>query len=101
MTVSLLNNEEVDHRYVAYAIGRAAENIRDAYPEPSEELLKLLKSDNPELIAYAIFALRQLGKEINIIPEKETKVKIYQNGKIRELFLGEIFKSQTEENKKS
>jgi hypothetical protein len=61
MTVSLLDNGEVERKYVIYAIGRAARNIHNAYPNPVEKLVPLLKHESPEIRAYTAYSLGELG----------------------------------------
>lgn len=61
MTVSLLDNEEVEIKYVIYAIGRAAKNLKDAYPNPIEKLKPLIYHENAEIRGYAAWALVELG----------------------------------------
>lgn len=63
MTVSLLDNKEVELKYVIYAIGRAAESVRNAYPDPVEKLIQLLKHENAEIRGYSAWALGELKAE--------------------------------------
>ncbi len=55
--LSLLRNEEVELKYVIYGIGRAAENMRDAYPDPIEELTPFLEHWDVVIRAYALVTL--------------------------------------------
>lgn len=96
-TVSLLDDWEVEHKFVIYAIGRAVENIRDAYPEPVEKLIPFLKSENEEVVGYTIWALGELRdaraeiplKELNNRTSDELIVRLYQ-GEFREVRLIEL-----------
>jgi hypothetical protein len=59
--VSLLDDWEVERRYVAYGIGRIAEIVADAYPNPAEKLLEVMDElKNPDFLVYAIWALGEL-----------------------------------------
>jgi len=94
MTVSLLDNEEVELKFVIYAIGRAAESLRGAYFDPIEKLILFLKNENPEIRGYSAFALGEL-KAKNAINELEklrddvSQVEIY-DGEIRKKRVNEI-----------
>ena len=64
--VSLLDDWEVERKYVAYGIGRTAEIVRDAYPNPVEKLReKVEEIGDASFIAYAIFALKVLGDDVS------------------------------------
>lgn len=64
--VSLLDDWEVERKYVAYGVGRTAEVIKDAYPDPVEKLKeKMEKIKNLEFTAYALWALMKLGEDVS------------------------------------
>ncbi len=63
MLVSLMDNWEVELKYVVYAIGRAASSVKDAYPDPVEKLIPLLKHKKAEIRSYAAWALGELKAE--------------------------------------
>ncbi len=61
--VSLLDDWEVERRYVAYGIGRTAEIVKDAYPDPKEKLLeKIEEIGDGDFVVYAVWALGMLGE---------------------------------------
>ncbi len=61
--VSLLDDWEVERRYVAYGIGRTAKIIKDAYPDPVEKLLeKIDEIRTGDFVVYAVWALGMLGE---------------------------------------
>ncbi len=61
--VSLLDDWEVERRYVAYGIGRTAEIVRDAYPNPVDKLLeKIEEIGTGDFVVYAVWALGMLGE---------------------------------------
>ncbi len=63
--VSLLDDWEVERKYVAYGISRTSEIVRDAYPNPVEKIYEVLEELNdPDFVAYAIVALKSLKAEI-------------------------------------
>ncbi len=60
--VSLLDDWEVERRYVAYGIGRTAEIVKDAYPNPVDKLLEVLEEiKSGDFAVYAVWALGKLG----------------------------------------
>jgi|GEM_PF-515932 hypothetical protein len=59
--VSLLDDWEVERKYVAYGIGRTAHIVKSAYPDPVEKLSEKIEEINsPEFTVYAVYALRKL-----------------------------------------
>ena len=71
MFVSLLDNWEVERKYVAYGIGITAEIIRNAYPDPASKLReKISEIENAEFRAYALWALKKLGEGIGGLIER-------------------------------
>ena len=61
--VSLLDDWEVERKYVAYGIGRLAEIVKDSYPNPVKKLReKINEIEKAEFRAYALWALKMLGK---------------------------------------
>jgi len=69
--VSLLDDWEVERKYVAYGIGITAEIVRDAYPNPADKLReKIEEIKDPEFRAYALWALKKLGEDISDLIER-------------------------------
>jgi len=69
--VSLLDDWEVERKYVAYGIGRLAEIVKDAYPNPVKKLReKINEIEKAEFRAYALWALKMLGEDINDLIER-------------------------------
>ncbi|RLI72173.1 hypothetical protein DRO97_09105, partial [Archaeoglobales archaeon] len=91
MTASLLNKEEVEMKYVIYAIGRAAKNIKDAYPNPIEKLKPLLNHENPEIRGYAAWALLKLGvvNDLKHLKDDNNEIVIYK-GNLKKLKIKDI-----------
>jgi len=91
--VSLLDNWEVERKYVAYGIIRTAKIVKDAYPNPVEKLLEVLEElrHNPDFVAYSILALKELGSEI---PRKfkndDRFAKIYDGERIRRVRIRDL-----------
>ncbi len=63
--VSLLDNWEVERKYVAYGIGRTAEIVALAYPNPVKKLLEKIHELDSEFVAYAIWALKALRFDVS------------------------------------
>ncbi|AGK61465.1 hypothetical protein Asulf_01482 [Archaeoglobus sulfaticallidus PM70-1] len=97
MLLALLRNEEVEKKYVLYAIYRSAREMRSAYPDPVEEIKPYLRYSG-EIKAYAILALIALG----YIPEidADERVRIYIDGDFREIALVELKNFVNRENVK-
>ena len=89
MTVSLLDNGEVEKKYVIYAIGRAAENIKDAYPNPIEKLKPLLNEED-EIRGYAVWALKKLG--IDLFDEVKDGEIVFYNGDLTKVRIKDLRK---------
>ena len=89
MTVSLLDNEEVEKKYVIYAIGRAAKNVKDAYPNPVEKLKPFLKEKDAEIRGYAAWALKELGIDISNKVEDDEEI-IFYDGDLIKIKIGEL-----------
>ncbi len=66
MLISLLRNWEVELKYVVYGIGRAAENMEHAYPDPVEELMPLLEHESVVIKAYTLVALCELKAKLKV-----------------------------------
>ncbi len=63
--VSLLDDWEVERKYVAYGIGRTAEIVKNAYPDPVEKLReKIEEIESLDFAVYALWALKKLGYDI-------------------------------------
>ncbi|MBO8180764.1 MAG: hypothetical protein H0Z19_09880 [Archaeoglobus sp.] len=64
--VSLLDDSEVERKYVAYGIDRLAEIVKDAYPNPAKKLReKIDEVKDNEFTVYALIALKKLGDDIS------------------------------------
>ncbi|ADB57691.1 hypothetical protein Arcpr_0626 [Archaeoglobus profundus DSM 5631] len=91
--VSLLDDWEVERKYVAYGIARTAHLVKDAYPNPVEKLLEVLKElkDNPDFVAYALFALKRLKAEIPNEFKKDCRfAKFYDGEGIKSIRICEL-----------
>ncbi|WP_457548625.1 DVU0298 family protein [Archaeoglobus sp.] len=96
--VSLLENWEVERKYVAYGIGRTAEIVRDAYPNPIELLLEVLEKlkDDPNFVVYAVWALGMLkAEEVRLFIDDKRTAKFYNGEDIVEVRICDIAKSFT------
>jgi hypothetical protein len=96
--VSLLENWEVERRYVAYGIGRTAEIVRDAYPNPVELLLEVLEElkYNPNFVVYAVWALGMLkAEEVRLFVNDKRIAKLYNGEEIVEVRICDIARSFT------
>ncbi len=85
--VSLLDDWEVERKYVAYGIGRLAEIVKDAYSNPVKKLReKIDEIEDEEFTAYAIIALKKLGDDISDLRSRfrdvRKSVKYYDGEKI-------------------
>jgi len=94
MLVSLMDNWELELRYVVYAIGRAADSVKDAYPDPVEKLIPLLNHKKPEIRGYAAWALGELKaeksrEELERLMGDEEEISIY-DGVFKKLKVKEI-----------
>ena len=79
--VSLLDDWEVERKYVAYGIGRTAKIVKNAYPNPVVKLReKIEEIENIEFIAYALFALKMLGEDVSSYAEHMNKVVRFYDG---------------------
>ncbi len=93
--VSLIDDWEVEKRYVIYGIGRLGKIVEDAYPSPTEKIIRILEEEkNPEVLAYAVKTSAELrclkcrGPIKRIIGSRKI-VRIY-DGEMREVVLGEF-----------
>ena len=86
--VSLLDNWEVERKYVAYGIGRTAYVVKNAYPDPVDKLSeKVNEINSPEFTIYTVYALRELEKYIERARSvMEEIISKFQNDK-REAYL--------------
>lgn len=83
MLVSLLDNKEVELKFVIYAIARASRNVKDAYPNPVIKLLPFLNHENAEIRGYTAFALGELGAEgtrveLKKLKDDSSEIRIYE-----------------------
>ncbi len=92
--VSLLENWEVERKYVAYGIYRTAEIVRDAYPNPAELLRKISSEEDATFAAYAILALKALGESFSDIVAAfgDRVVRIYFSGRIIDIRVRDVAK---------
>ena len=96
--VSLIDDWEVEKKYVVYGIGRTAKIVRDAYPNPLEKLKEVLKNEkNPEVLAYTLTAVVEFGERafvdlIKPLTERSDAIVIYDvyNGEMKTTTLGSI-----------
>ncbi|AEA46662.1 DVU0298 family protein [Archaeoglobus veneficus] len=94
MLVSLVDNWEVELKYVIYAIGRAASSVKDSYPDPIEKLTPLLEHENAEIRGLAAWALGELravsAKEaLEKLREDNEEITIY-DGDFRVVKVGKL-----------
>jgi|Deesub1362B_J571_1020462.scaffolds.fasta_scaffold00160_18 hypothetical protein len=85
--LSLLRNEEVELKYVIYGIGRDAENMRDAHPDPVGELMPFLEHWNVVIRGYTLITLCALKASI-----PGDKIEIGNDEEFEMYFEGEIVK---------
>ncbi len=95
-----LYDEEMPFRSgVLYAIGR----IGEKYPEYVKDGLRLIKkgleTDNKEICASAIVSakrlkLHEMDEIIQKVKDKKEKIKIYSEGKLIDITIGEIVSSE-------
>ncbi len=91
--VSLLDNWEVERKYVAYGIGRTAEIIKDAYPNPCDKLFeKIEEIEDANFVIYAVWALKKLGADTRNFLKDKRKAKFYDGEKIVELRICDVAK---------
>jgi len=92
--VSLLENWEVERKYVAYGIGRTAEIVRDAYPNPKELLLEVVEElKDPNFTVYAVWALGLLkAEEVRLFVNDKSIAKFYNGEEIVEVRICDIAK---------
>jgi len=95
--VSLLDDWEVERRYVAYGIGRLAEIVKDAYPNPVEKLReKIEEIKDYSFTVYALIALKKLGDDISDLKLKFVDVKklieYYDGKKMISIALSDLLK---------
>ncbi len=94
--VSLIDDWEVEKKYVVYGMGRVAHLIQDTYPDSKEKIAEVLKNDkSPETIAYAILTAKKLNCCINESFEAAEKfsgsiVRIYNGEKILTIKFPEV-----------
>ncbi len=81
--VSLMDDWEVEKKYVIYGIGRISHIVADAYPNPVKKIKEALVSEeSPEVVAYGILTAKKLNccfEESFKAAERFTgkKVKVY------------------------
>jgi len=94
--VSLIDDWEVERKYVVYGMGRVAHLIQDTYPDSREKIAEVLKNDkSSETIAYAILTAKKLNCCINESFEAAEKfsgsiVRIYNGEKILTIRFPEV-----------
>ncbi|MFP3909530.1 MAG: DVU0298 family protein [Archaeoglobaceae archaeon] len=95
MTVSLLDNEEVELKFVVYALGRAAQGVKDAYPDPVEKLLPLLDHEEPTIRGYAAWSLGELGAEdargnLENLLQDDNVIRVYYRGEFKDMAVKDV-----------
>jgi len=94
--VSLIDDWEVERKYVVYGMARVSYLIEDAYPNPKKKIEEVLKNeDKAEVIAYAILTAKKLGVSDSICVEAADRffgerVKIYDGEKIVEVAFPDV-----------
>jgi len=88
--VSLLDDWEVERKYVAYGIGVTARIVRGAYPDPVAKLReKIDEVRSAEFRAYALWALKLIKEDIKDLIERfkdsEELVNFYDGERILKL----------------
>ncbi len=94
--VSLVDDWEVERKYVVYGMGRVSYLIEDAYPNPKKKVEEVLKEDERvEVVAYAILTAKKLGLPDDVCVEAAERffgerVKIYDGEKIVEVSFPDV-----------
>lgn len=92
--VSLLDDWEVERKYVAYGIGRTAETVKNAYPDPVEKLKeKMEEIADADFKGYAIWALLKLGCHDIDFEASDEEVNFYDGEKILKVKLRELIET--------
>lgn len=94
-TVSLLENLELETKYVIYAIGRIGKRILKSEYDITDKLLKLLEDTDPEVRGYTIKAIKELEiteaiPKLTELLNDQTKVTIYDDGYFRNVKISEL-----------
>jgi len=97
--VSLLDDWEVERKYVAYGIGITANIIRNAYPDPVSKLReKINEIEKAEFRAYALWALKLLGEDVTDLIERfknsEELINFYNGERILRLKFSDFIVQQ-------
>jgi len=95
LTASLIENSELETRYVVYSIGRIGKRILEAGLNLKDKLLKLLEDSNPITRAYTIKTIHELEIEEALPKLKkmlydEAIVRIYDDGYFKEVKISEL-----------
>ena len=94
-TASLIENSELETRYVVYSLGRIGKRILEADLNLKDKLLKLLGDPNPDTRAYTIKTIHELEIE-EALPKlremlyDETIVRIYDDGYLKEVKISDL-----------
>jgi hypothetical protein len=94
--VSLIDDWEVEKKYVIYGMGRVAHIILDAYPDPRKKLTDVLENTtSPEVAAYAVLTAKKLNccsdAYFRVVEKfNHKKVKIYNGEKIVDVSFPEV-----------
>ncbi len=94
--VSLIDDWEVERKYVVYGIARVVHLVMDAYPNPRKKVEEVLREEeSPEVIAYAILTAKKLGCCSEICVESAERfngvsVKIYDGESIIEVSFPDV-----------
>lgn len=92
---SLIENDELETRYVIYSIGRIGGRILEAKLNLKDKLLRLLEVSSPDIRAYTIKTIHELKIEealskLENMLHDETIVRIYWDGYLREVKISEL-----------
>ncbi len=94
--VSLIDDWEVERKYVVYGMGRVSHLIGDTYPDSRKKIEEVLLNESDcEVIAYSILTAKKLNCCVNSCIEaakklEGVKVKIYNGEKFIEVIFPEI-----------
>ncbi len=94
-TASLIENDELETRYVVYALGRIGRKFLKARINLKDKLLHLLDDPDPSTRAYTIKTIQELGvseaiPKLNTMLSDTTLVKIYDSGYFKEVRISDL-----------
>lgn len=94
-TASLIENKEVETKYVVYALGRIGKKILEANINLKEKLVNLLDDPDPSTRAYTIKTIQELAVT-EAVPRlrkklsETTVVEIYDSGHVKEVRISDL-----------